>query len=171
MTRILLLLVLTSAATACRPSPMNIVPSPDPESAAVADVANRLFAAMEARDTAAIRALFLPSATIVAVGRQNGAAVVRARGVGEFLPGIVSAPVPLVERMWHPEVRIEGDLATLWARYEFHRGTEFSHCGVDAFHFVRRDGAWRIAALSYTIQTEDCPPAPPRGNSAERLDV
>lgn len=162
MIRILLLLVVASAASACRPFAPNILPAPSPGSAAVVDVANRLFAAMEARDTAAIRALFLPSGTIVAVGRQNGAAVVRERGVGEFLPGIVSAPAPLVERMWNPEVRIEGDLATLWARYDFHRGAEFSHCGVDAFQLVRVDGAWRIAALSYTIQREDCPPAPPR---------
>ncbi|HEX6910391.1 MAG TPA: nuclear transport factor 2 family protein [Longimicrobium sp.] len=162
MIRILLLLAVASAAAACRPFAPSVVPPPSPETAAVIEVTNRLFAAMEARDTAAIRALFLRSATIVAVGRQNGAAVVRERGVGEFLPGIVSAPAPLVERMWNPEVRIEGDLATLRARYEFHRGTELSHCGVDAFQLVRVDGAWRIAALSYTVQTEDCPPAPPR---------
>lgn len=162
MTRILLLLPLFLAGVACGTVPANgPTPAPHPESAAVVAVANRLFAAMEARDTAAIRALFLPAARIVSVGRQNGAAVVRDRGVGDFLPGIVMAPETLIERMWSPEVRIDGDLATLRAPYDFQLGRRFSHCGVDAFQLVRQDGAWRIAALSYTMQREGCPPAPP----------
>jgi hypothetical protein len=155
---LLLLAGLAACATAGAPA----APAPHAESAAVVAAANRLFDAMQARDTAAIRAMFLPSARIVAVARQDGAAVVRERGVGEFLPGIAGAPEALIERMWSPEVRIDGDLAMLWAPYDFHRGAEFSHCGVDTFQLVRVDGAWRIAALSYTIQREACPPAPPR---------
>lgn len=163
MLRILLLLPLFLAGLACGTAPAGLAaPARHPESDAVVAVANRLFAAMEARDTSAVRALFLPSARIVSVARQNGTPVVRDRGVGDFLPGIVTAPEPLIERMWSPEVRIVGDLATLWAPYDFHLGSRFSHCGVDAFQLVRRDGAWRIAALSYTVQREGCPPAPPR---------
>lgn len=58
--------------------------------------------------------------------------------------------------MWDAEVEVSGDLATLWAPYDFHIGERFSHCGFDAFHFVRQDGAWRIAALTYTVQTSGC---------------
>lgn len=158
MKRIVLLLSLLLAGCAApRPS---TAPAPHTEAAAVVQAANALFAAMASRDTAAIRAMFLPDARIVAVGRQDGATVARGRTVGEFLPGIVGAPEPLRERMWSPEVRVDGDLATLWAPYDFHRGAQFSHCGVDAFQFARVEGRWRIAALGYTVQRDGCPPAP-----------
>jgi Domain of unknown function (DUF4440) len=154
-----LLLLLVPLAGCARPPASS--PAPGSESAALIVVAERLFAAMEARDTAAIRATFQPQARIVAVGREGGRTVVQDRGVGEFLAGLAAAPETLRERMWNPEVRIDGDLATLWAPYEFHRGERFSHCGYDAFHFVRVDGAWRVAALSYTRQRDGCP-TPPR---------
>lgn len=158
MRHLVLLLLLPFAGCVSRPPASS--PAPHPESAAVVDVANRLFAAMEARDTATIRALFQPQARIVATGRQDGRTRVQDRGVGEFLASLAASQETLRERMWDPEVRIDGDLATLWAPYEFHRGERFSHCGYDAFHFVRVDGTWRVAALSYTLQREGCPPAP-----------
>jgi hypothetical protein len=151
--------VLLALAGCAGPRP-SAAPAPKAESAAVIAVAERLFAAMEARDTAAIRALFLPQAQIVAVEQVDGNPRMRARGIAEFLPGIVSAPETLVERMWDPEVRIDGGLATLWAPYDFHRGAQFSHCGIDAFQLVRAADGWRIAALSYTIQREGCTPRP-----------
>jgi hypothetical protein len=161
MNRISLLLLLPLAAcSAARPS---AAPAPAAETAAVVAVAERLFAAMETRDTAAIRALFLPQARIIAIERVAGEARVRDRGVAEFLPSVATSPETLVERMWSPEVRIDGDLAALWAPYDFHRGSRFSHCGSDAFHLVRSGGAWRIATLSYTIQREGCAPSPPPG--------
>lgn len=158
MKRIHLLLLLPFIG--CAPATPSAAPAPDPAAAEVVAVANRLFAAMESRDTAEIRRLFLPQARIVSVGSQGGAPVVRERSPDEFIPGIARAPEPLRERMWSPEVRIDGDLAMLWAPYDFHRGARFSHCGTDAFQMVRLGGAWRIAALSYTVQREGCPPAP-----------
>jgi hypothetical protein len=157
MTRLasLTLLLIACGCTAARPSAAPALPG---ESAEVVAVAERLFAAMESRDTAAIRALFLPQAQIVAVERIEGRERMRVRTVAEFLPGIVSAPETLIERMWAPEVRIEGGLATLWAPYDFHRGAQFSHCGTDAFQLLRTDGGWRIAILSYTVQREGCAP-------------
>jgi hypothetical protein len=155
-----LLLFLTLAGCSTVGPSVTPAPGPNPGAAEVVAVANRLFAAMEARDTAEIRRMFLPQARIVSVGSQGGAPVVRERSIGEFIPGIATAPQPLRERMWSPEVRIDGELATLWAPYDFHLGAQFSHCGTDAFQLVRLGGEWRIAALSYTVQRQGCPPAP-----------
>ncbi|HEX6037378.1 nuclear transport factor 2 family protein [Longimicrobium sp.] len=160
MKRIALLLLVSLAG--CTTARTAAAPAPSPEAAAVVAVADRLFDAMRTRDTVAIKRLFTPQARIVAVGRQNGVAMMRERAVGEFLGSIATAPEALLERMWDAEVRIDGDLATLWAPYDFHRGAQFSHCGVDAFQLVRVEGAWRIVSLSYTLQPEGCPPAPPR---------
>ena len=53
-------------------------------------------------------------------------------------------------------------MATLWATYDFHQGERFTHCGIDAFDFVRSGGEWRIVALTYTVQTVGCETAPSR---------
>ena len=76
--------------------------------------------------------------------------------VPRFLRAVATSEGEIRERMWSPEVRIDGGLAALWAPYDFRAGDRFSHCGHDAAHLVRRDGAWVITALSYTIQETGC---------------
>jgi hypothetical protein len=124
-------------------------------------VAERLFDAMAQRDSAAIAALFTPHARIIAIWDEEGRPEYDDHGVADFAADFAAQNAPLRERMWNPEVRIDGRLATLRARYDLHRRWEFSHCGVDAFQMVRVEGGWRITARSSTAQTQDCPPAPP----------
>lgn len=130
--------------------------SPAAEQEVVA-AAEALFSAMRTRDTAAIRDLLLPEMQIVSV-RVGGApaAAPQRRSAEQFIASIARPGEELRERMWSPRVELDGDLATLWAPYDFHVGERFSHCGHDAFHLVREGGRWRISALAYTIQTTGC---------------
>jgi len=129
----------------------------------VVRAAEALFAAMEARDTAALRRMFVPEARLVVVRVQEGAApATRTASVSDFVGSLGQGTERLRERMWDPRAEVHGDFASLWAPYDFHVDERFSHCGVDAFHFVRTGGAWRIAALSYTVQTAGCLPPPTR---------
>ena len=127
-----------------------------PEQEVVA-VAEALFSAMRTRDTAAIRDLFVPEMQIVAL-RAGDASTARTQGrsVSEFITSIARPGDELKERMWDPQVQMNGDLAALWAPYDFHVGERFSHCGYDAFHLVRQGGRWKILALTYTVQTTGC---------------
>lgn len=77
-----------------------------------------------------------------------------------FLASLAGGEEVLLERMWEPEVRIRGDLATVWTEYDFYRDGEFSHCGVDAFSLIRIDGRWRITTCVYTVEPEGCCPSP-----------
>lgn len=109
MKRILLPFSLLLLMTACAGVAANRASgAPPADEAVVVAVANGLFEAMRTRDTAAIRAMFLPSAPIVSVGRRGGETVVEERRVGDFLPDIATAPGTLEERMWDPEVRVDG---------------------------------------------------------------
>ena len=65
-----------------------------------------------------------------------------------------------LERIFDPEVRIDGTLASVWAPYDFHLNKQFSHCGVDAFHLLKLQDGWRIVALSDSFQREGCPARP-----------
>jgi hypothetical protein len=159
MKRVALLLALLAGCATARTAP---APAPNPDADAVIAVTNLLFDAMRTRDTAMVRSLFTPQARLVSLGRQNGVPAMRERAVAEFVVSVATAPEPMVERMWNVDVRVEGDLATLWAPYDFYRGERFSHCGMETLQFVRVRGAWLIASFSYTVQPQGCPPAPPR---------
>ena len=124
-----------------------------------------LLRALGARDLERIEALHLPQALTVVV--QGGGAYPTVRALPEVLDAVGDVSVPMVERIWDPEVRVSGDLAAVWAPYDFYVGGSFSHCGEDAFHLVRAAGDWRIAAVSYTIARpplcELHPDGPPPG--------
>lgn len=126
------------------------------EAGAVESAAYALFEAMQQKDTAALRTLIHPRALIVAVS-ERGTGV---RTVDEWIPTVVRNPEVLRERMWDAEIRVDGDLATLWAPYEFHLGDRFSHCGMDAFQFVRENGAWKMIAITFTRRTTGCEARP-----------
>ena len=129
--------------------------APD-ERAAVIAVVQRLWDAMKARDTAMARAVFDSSAMLSRVVTRNGEARVQLTPVSGFLDALGKATESWNERMFNPEVRIDGPLATVWTEYDFHLGTQFSHCGIDAFQLLKTSGGWKIVALADTARREGC---------------
>jgi hypothetical protein len=91
----------------------------------------------------------------------------RRTGRDEFARRLADTTSPMYERMWDPEVRIDGAVATLWAPYDFYRALEFSHCGTDAFQLANTPDGWKVMMVSYTVQMPpDCsthPDGPPGG--------
>lgn len=129
------------------------------EDAAVVAVAQTLFDGMRTRDTAAIRSVFDPSARLLRLANDG---TVRAEAPDGFIRAVASAKAGAVwnERMWDPEVRIDGHLAHLWAKYDFHLNDKFSHCGIDAFQMMKTSAGWKIVSLADTHRTTDCTPPP-----------
>jgi len=129
------------------------------DSAAALKVATSVFDAMRKRDTAMLKAAFAPDARLTtAAAARDGAPRVES----EKLEGFVSAlaqPSDSVwdERVYKPEVRIDGNLATVWMEYDFYLGSQFSHCGVDAFQLARYADGWKIVALADTRRRQGCP--------------
>ena len=147
----------TTAGCTSRKPTFQRIPS---DHAAVIAVANDLFAAMRARDADALRALQTSEVAMIRITK-DAPPFIHVGSPDVFINAIVNAPAEPRERMWDPEVRIDGDLATLWAPYEFYLGDRFSHCGVDAFQFVRIDGSWKIVSIAFTRRNEGCDDAPP----------
>src|ERR1043166_6257901 len=54
------------------------------------------------------------------------------------------------ERIHDPLVRIDNDLAVVWAPFEFLVDGKVDHCGTDLFNLVRVDGKWLIASVAHT---------------------
>ena len=61
------------------------------------------------------------------------------------------------ERIHDPLVRIDHDLAVVWAPFEFLVDGKVDHCGTDLFNLVHTDGQWVIASVADTGR-KDCAP-------------
>ncbi|MEM6646212.1 MAG: nuclear transport factor 2 family protein [Bacteroidota bacterium] len=122
---------------------------------AVIDTVQGLFDAFAAKDEQAMRRLFHPEAQVIDV-KPGGVVNVRDGGVDAEVRGVLNAKAALEERMYNPQVHVAGDLATLWAAYEFLTDGQLSHCGTDTVQLVRDAAGWRILVLTFTIETEGC---------------
>lgn len=129
----------------------------DSERSAVLATVQKVFDAMRTRDTALLRQAFDSSARLVGVAAR-GTPMVRLTAPSAFGAAIASAPAGDVwnERIYDPEVRIDGDVAQVWAYYTFHRNKTFSHCGVDAFMLLKVGSEWKITQLADSRRTTGC---------------
>ena len=67
------------------------------------------------------------------------------------------------DRYRHWNLSVDGDVATVWTRYDFFIDGAFSHGGTDVIVLLRTDDGWRIASLVWTVETdpEPSPLGPP----------
>jgi len=122
------------------------------DEAAVLVPVQAMFDGMAHRDAAAIKATWLPGGVLVVV--QNG---VLSQLTVEFWANRVatSGTTHIEERIHDPEVRIDRDLAMVWAPFNFFIDGKLDLCGRDLFNLNQRNGKWQIVALAATTRT-DC---------------
>lgn len=126
---------------------------------AVLKTVRAFFDTMTARDVDGARKILMPQGRFHAMRIQDGKPDVRAFSNEEYFSQLASSKQVMRERMWNPEVRIHGLIATVWAPYDFWIDGKFSHCGIDAFDLIRTEEGWKIAGGAYTIETK-CEPSP-----------
>jgi hypothetical protein len=127
------------------------------EEQAVIAVVQKLFDGMRARDTAMINSTFAPGAQLLGMAQRDGSETMRATPATQFGTSIASAPAgEFIERVYDPQVKIDGNLASYWAYYTFHVGDRFSHCGVDAVLLFRFADGWKIASIADTRRQDPC---------------
>jgi hypothetical protein len=108
---------------------------------------------MSKRDAAAIKEPMLPGGTMVLMRDGKPSQMTFdafADRVGK--PGTTH----IEERIHDPLVRIDNDLAVVWASFDFLVDGKVEHCGTDLFSLVRKDGRWLIASIADTGH-KDCP--------------
>ena len=132
-----------------------------PDEEAVMAPIHRLFDGMRTADTTMMRSAFHEGAALLSVGSdREGTVTVRETPTDRFL-ALIGQPHDEVydERLGEPEIRIDGDLATVWVPYGFYLDDRFSHCGVNAFQLARLDGAWTIIHTADSRRRDACDPA------------
>lgn len=141
-----------AAATACGFLISSLYAATPEEQAVLAPV-TAMFEGMTKRDAEAIKKPLLTGGSMVLM--RDGKPVQMtfdafAAAVGK--PGTSH----IEERIHDPLVRIDHDLAVVWAPFEFLVDGKVDHCGTDLFNLVHTDGKWLIASVADTGR-KDCP--------------
>jgi hypothetical protein len=123
-----------------------------PDEQAVLVPVNAMFDAMAKRDASAIKEPLLPGGTMVLM--RDGKPT---QMTFEAFADRVGKPgtSQIAERIHDPLVRIDNDLAVVWAPFEFLVNGKVDHCGTDLFNLIRQDGKWLIASVADTGR-KDC---------------
>lgn len=122
------------------------------EQQAVMAPINQMFDGMSKRDAAMIKKPTLAGGSMVLMRDGKPTQMTFedfATRVGK--PGTTK----IEERIHDPLVRIDNDLAVVWAPFEFLVDGKVDHCGTDLFNLVRVDGNWVIASVADTGR-KDC---------------
>jgi hypothetical protein len=133
--------------------------SSNPDKDAVLKVVQSFFDTMTARDVEGARQILQPQGRFHAMRMRDGKPEVRAFSNEEYFADLQSSKQRMQERIWNPDVRIHGSIATLWAPYDFWIDGKFSHCGIDAFDLIKTEDGWKIAGGVYTVESR-CPASP-----------
>jgi len=122
-------------------------PSDPDESQAVLAPIQAMFDGMAHRDAAAIKAPLLAGGSLVLM--RDGQPV---RMSFDDFAARVARPgtTQIEERIHDPLIRVDNDLAVVWAPFDFLSDGKVDHCGTDLFNLVRQNGKWLIASVADT---------------------
>jgi hypothetical protein len=140
--------VVNSLHAATQPS----VEAQTKEAQAVLVPITAMFDAMAKRDAAAFKKPLLPGGGMVLMRDGKPTQL-----TFDAFADLVGKPGKgqIEERIHDPLVRIDNDLAVVWAPFEFLVDGKVDHCGTDLFNLVHADGKWIIASVADTGR-KDC---------------
>jgi hypothetical protein len=126
---------------------------------AVLKTVQAFFDTMTAKDVEGARRILQAQGRFHAMRMRDGKPDVRAFSNEEYFADLQASKQEMRERIWSPEVRIHGLIASVWAPYDFWLDGKFSHCGVDQFDLIKTEEGWKIAGGVYTLE-DKCAPSP-----------
>jgi len=124
----------------------------------VKGVVKQLFDGMKNSDAKMIENAFADSAILQSIGtNKEGKIEIENERIDEFakfISGLKKGAAD--EQIVFESIKIDGQLAMVWAPYKFYFDGKFSHCGVDSFQLVFINGQWKIQYLIDTRRKEPC---------------
>ena len=112
--------------------------------------ANALLHALDKGTAQELEALVDPAGRMVIIDRTKSSETIRTLPMRQFITELPGHKDRLAERIGNPTLMQRGGLAQVWAPYTFWINGKVSHCGIDNFTLVKREGRWIVSDLSYT---------------------
>jgi hypothetical protein len=106
-----------------------------------------MFKGMTERNPDAIKAAALPG-TVLVLMRDGKPTQMTIEAFAERVAKPSNTHIE--ERIHDPLVRVDHDLAMVWAPFVFLADGKPDHCGTDLFNLVHSDGKWLIAGIADT---------------------
>ncbi|MGI9532641.1 nuclear transport factor 2 family protein [Lutimonas sp.] len=122
-----------------------------------------LFDGMREGDSAKVGALFGKDVQMyTSYTDKDGELVLKKGALAPFLKAVGSPHDKIWdEKIWDTTIELSMGIAQVWTEYAFYLGSDFSHCGVDAFHLAKdASGKWKIMHLMDTRKKEGCKELP-----------
>jgi ketosteroid isomerase-like protein len=128
------------------------------ETDAIKQTVNTLFDAMRKGDSTLLRSVFSKDMVLQSVSNnKEGKAILSTEKADGFVKAIGTAHSAMYdERITFGDIKIDGDLASVWAPYKFYLGDKFSHCGVDVFQLMKTTDGWKIIYIVDTRRKDNC---------------
>jgi hypothetical protein len=125
---------------------------------AVKKTVNTMFDAMRKGDSTLLKSVFSKEMILQSVSNnKQGKAVLSTEKADGFVKAIgTSHSAVYDERITFGDIKIDGDLASVWAPYKFYLGDKFSHCGVDVFQLMKTAEGWKIIYIVDTRRKDNC---------------
>ena len=61
-----------------------------------------------------------------------------------------------LEKLLSYNIKIDGNLASVWTPYEFYLNDNFSHCGANSFQLFNNNGKWQIIYIVDMRRRDNC---------------
>lgn len=153
----MLIPILLAAAQADRLPPANPLPPTTREEAQLLEPIRAMFAAFKAGDGAELLRNVYRDGRVTAVGTlPSGANGVRSESFAAYAARM-SPTTGFLERISSPAMKIDGDVAMVWAAFTIKRGEKIVSCGYDHFDLVREQGVWKVMNLTFSSRVSGCP--------------
>ena len=127
------------------------------EEKAVLAPVQRIFDGMRAADSAMARSGFAEGARFASVDSRSTPSAIKYDSVGGWIRAIANSNRRWDEQIYDVHVRVDDNIAQVWAPYTFYLDKAVRHCGVDSFALLKDAVGWKITELSDTRRTGNCP--------------
>lgn len=117
-----------------------------------------LFDGMRTANGYMVKQLFEPTATLASVSKSQLGNVQYQNGdINTFITAIGRPRTDVWdERVWSYDINIDGPLAKAWTPYSFYVNDQLSHCGVNDFELINKNGQWKISRIIDTRRKTGC---------------
>lgn len=117
-----------------------------------------LFIGMKDQDSAMIANLFHEDIRLItSYSTKQGESKIHYENLHEFLTAVGTPHIDVWdERISNVVIQIDDNLAQAWMDFSFYVDEKFSHCGVNAFQFIRMDNEWKIISITDTRRIKGC---------------
>lgn len=118
---------------------------------------HQLFEGMRTASPTMVREVFAPDARFAVLNARSGPARVAVQAVDGWIDAIGASEGTWDEQIYDLDVRVDGDMASVWAPYTFYLSGAISHCGINSIEMLHDAEGWKVTQISDTRRSEGCP--------------